>query len=167
MPQCTTAGDYQFEVSLCGDGIGYTTQQVNVTVVPVSVSLDVHPTGCPNPLNTKSNGLMPAAILGTASFDVSEIDVSSIRINGAAPIRDAIEDVATPYDPVPDKALDARSCNTQGADGYDDLTLKFKIQDILAILGAPVKGDLFKLELTANLLDGNCVIGEDIVIIAK
>jgi hypothetical protein len=36
------------------------------------------------------------AILGTEDFDVNQIDIASIRLEGVAPIRSSYEDVATP-----------------------------------------------------------------------
>jgi len=36
----------------------------------IEVPVDIKPTSCPNPLNVKSRGVLPVAILGTADFDV-------------------------------------------------------------------------------------------------
>jgi hypothetical protein len=66
------------------------------SVSPVtSVALDIKPTSCPNPLNPKSQGVLPVAILGTEYFDVSDIDVSTILLEAVFPRRARIEDVAT------------------------------------------------------------------------
>jgi glucose/arabinose dehydrogenase len=46
---------------------------------------DIRPGGCSNPLNPRSRGVLPAAIVGTETFDVSTIDVSSIRLRRAGP----------------------------------------------------------------------------------
>jgi glucose/arabinose dehydrogenase len=43
-------------------------------------ALDIRPGGCPNPLNTHSRGVVPMALLGSAAFDVKQIDVSTITI---------------------------------------------------------------------------------------
>jgi hypothetical protein len=61
-----------------------------------TVPFDIKPESCPNPLNTKSQGVLPVAILGTADFDVNTIDAASIRLAGVAPVRSTVEDVATP-----------------------------------------------------------------------
>jgi N-acetylneuraminic acid mutarotase len=60
------------------------------------VHVDIKPTSCPNPLNVTSKGVLPVAILGTEDFDVNKIDVASIRLDGVAPIRSSLEDVAAP-----------------------------------------------------------------------
>jgi hypothetical protein len=92
--------------------------------------LDIHPQSCPNPLNGSSKGVMPAALLGTEDFDVNDIDVSTLLLEGVAPIRWSIEDVATPV-----LNGDACECTTEGPDGFSDLTLKFKTQEIVQATG--------------------------------
>ena len=60
------------------------------------VDVDIKPTSCPNPLNVKSGGVLPVAILGTEDFDVAEIDASTVQLAGVSPLRWSIEDVAAP-----------------------------------------------------------------------
>ena len=48
------------------------------TPAGATVDIDIKPTSCPNPLNVKSKGVLPVAILGTASFDVNDVDVSTV-----------------------------------------------------------------------------------------
>jgi hypothetical protein len=122
-----------------------------------AVYVDIKPQSCPNPLNTNSRGVLPVAILGTASLDVTTIDVASLLLEGVAPVGDSIEDVATPFDPI-----EPCDCDTLGPDGYLDLTLKFKTQDIVAALGAVSDGDVIMLTLT-----GTGIMGQDCVIIKK
>ena len=48
--------------------------------VPVlTVAVDIRPGSCNNNINPNSNALIPVAILGTNSFDVSTIDQDSVR----------------------------------------------------------------------------------------
>jgi hypothetical protein len=50
--------------------------------------------GCTNPwIFTGSNGTVPVAILGSASFDVTTIDTSSLSFAGATPISTDYSDV--------------------------------------------------------------------------
>ena len=123
------------------------------------VSLDIKPGGCPNPLNFGSNGVLPVAILGSADFDVHDIDVSSLLLEGVPPLRSSIEDVGKYVDKYPDICR----CSSQGPDGYDDLTLKFKTQDIMDVLGAPFHDDIWVLTITGSLLDGTPFEGSDCV----
>lgn len=44
------------------------------------VRLDIRPGACPNRLNIRGGGVLPAAILGTEDFDVNNIDLASLRL---------------------------------------------------------------------------------------
>ena len=130
----------------------------------IEVEIDVKPASCPNPVNVKSKGVLPVAILGSAELDVTDIDVSTIELNGVSPIRSEIEDVATPFGGILEDEL---SCTTDGADGFDDLTLKFKTQDIIAAIGPVDDGDVVTLTLTGALNDATALSGQDNIIIKK
>ena len=131
------------------------------------VPIDIKPQSCPNPLNVKSKGLLPVAILGTEDFDVAEVDPATIMlIRWVAPLRWDWEDVATPYEPFYGKE-DYMDCNTNGPDGFLDLTLKFDVQEVIAALGEVEDGDVIVLKLTGNLRDGTPIKGHDVIIIIK
>jgi hypothetical protein len=135
----------------------------------VEVALDVRPKGCPNPLNIRSQGALPVAILGTADFDVSTVDVATIELVGIPPLRSSLEDVATPFEPFIGK-VDAFDCTEAGPDGFTDLVLHFDAQAVIAAIGAVDDGDLVVLELTGRLqppVGTNPIIGEDVVWIIK
>jgi hypothetical protein len=139
---------------IAGFGITSSAQEV----VPV----DIKPESCPNPLNVKSKGVLPVAILGTEDFDVTEVDPATVMLEGVAPLRWDWEDVATPSE--------SEECTTAGPDGYLDLTLKFDNQEVAAALGAVGDGDVLVLRLTGNLLaefGGTPILGEDVIIIIK
>ncbi len=127
----------------------------------VTVDFDIKPTSCPNPLNVKSKGVLPVAILGSDEFDVNEIDLATVQLEGVDPIRHAMEDVTTPVvDP-----QDECECTTAGPDGFFDLTLKFDLQSIVAAIGPVVDGDQVVLEISGALLDGTEFVGNDCIII--
>ncbi len=113
------------------------------------LALDIKPQSCPNPLNPRSGGVLPVAILGSATHDIHDVDVSSLLLEGVAPLKSGIEDVSTPL-----VDGDDCSCTVDGADGLDDLTLKFRTQDIISALGPLSPGEQRTLTLTGNLLDG-------------
>ena len=130
----------------------------------IEVPIDIKPQSCPNPINTKDRGVLPVAILGTADFDISQIDPSTIQLEGISPLRWALQDVATPYyDPL----LDCYSCTTMGMDGFMDLTLKFNAQEFVAALGPSVlNGDCITVELIGYLkpeFGGTMIMGYDII----
>lgn len=115
---------------------------------PREADIDIHPTSCPNPFNPNTNGLLPVAILGTDSFDITNIEMGTILLEGIPPFKVAIGDVSQP---VPNQE-DVCDCSTLGPDGYDDLLLKFKVQDLLAVLGPIQDGDELVLTLTGNYI---------------
>ena len=124
----------------------------------IEVTVDIKPMSSPNPLNVNSKGVLPVAILGTTHFDVSQVDPTTIRLEGIAPLRWALEDVGSPDDPL------------AGPDELTDLTLKFGTQAIVAALGAVNDGDYVVLNLTGNLKEefgGTSIVGEDVVLIIK
>jgi len=128
--------------------------------VTIKVDVDVRPSSCPNPVNVKSKGVLPVAILGTEEFDVSTIDIASIFLNGVQAIRSILEDVSAPFDD-PNEC----ECFTNGPDGFMDLTLKFKTQQIVESLGEVNTGDILTLPLTGVLNDGTPIEGADCVVI--
>jgi hypothetical protein len=121
------------------------------------IAVDIKPQSWPNPLSTKSKGVLPVAILGTADFDVTTIDPVTVMLKGVAPLRWNIEDVRdTDYD-----------CNTTtaGPDGYKDLTLKFDNQTIVTALGSVNDGETIVLTITGELFDNTQIEGFDCVLI--
>ena len=119
----------------------------------VGVVFDLKPGSCENQLNTKSKGALSAAILGTATLDVSTINPATIRLAGVAPVRWSIEDVGRPG-----------SC-AAGPDGIPDLVLKFDTQKVVRALQASMgtlrDGQRIVLPLEGRLRNGTLFVGED------
>jgi len=139
---------------------------MTISRVPTEVAVDVKPGSCPNPLNVKSKGVLPFAILGTEMLDVTHIDPASIRLNGVPALRSSLEDVGTPFMPYVGKQDCSMDCDGSGPDGMMDMTLKFDTQAIVATLGSPADGSCAVLHLTGNLYqefdDGAPIVGEDV-----
>lgn len=150
------------------------------------VPVDIHPTSCPNPLNAKSGGLVPAAFLGTATTGVSLINpldhrgITITGINGVGEkisvkaVRIAYEDVSTPYG-AEVECCDENSCTEDGPDEIGDLTLKFPMKSvdgnpgIADILEGHEKGTVLCLEIEGWGYDvGGITIryhGKDVIIV--
>ncbi len=153
LPQHRIPAYYEYDV------IGFRVASVSGPAV-LRIYVDIKPQSCPNPLNVKSKGVLPIAILGTADVNVYDIDVASILLAGVDPNRSGYEDVATAL-------VDANECEctVEGPDGFLDLTLKFDRQAIIEAIGEVVDGEELILEFTGELYDGTPIIGEDCVII--
>ncbi len=134
-----------------------------LTIVPkpaTLVAVDIKPGSCPNPVNVKSKSVLPIAILGTEDVNVITIDPTSVRLAGVAPLRRGYEDVSAPVS-------DSNDCNCVevGPDGFLDLTLKFKTQEIVEAIGDVNDGDVLELPLTGVLSDGSPIEGADCILI--
>jgi hypothetical protein len=121
----------------------------------VGVAFDLKPGSCENQLNTKSKGVLSAAILGTPTLNVSTINPATIRLAGVAPERWSIEDVGRPG-----------SC-AAGPDGIADLVLKFDTQKVVRALKASMgtlrDGQTIIVPLEGRLKNGTLFVGEDVV----
>jgi hypothetical protein len=126
-----------------------------------TVAVDIKPTSCPNPLNVKSKGVLPVAILGKEDLDVSIVDVGSIQLEGVAPVRFDYEDVAAPFDG------ELCDCHEAGPDGILDLVLYFDTQEVVGAVGPVVDGEELELTLTGALYDGTPIGGSDYIRIIR
>ena len=134
------------------------------------VYADVKPGGCPNSFNGSGNGILPVTILGTADFDVADIDLSTVRISLAVGVQPGVAphegppgphstygDTATPYNGP------ECGCNDLSGDGIVDLNLKFKSSDVMSVLNLDQfdPGALVAIKLTGELEDGTPFTGYD------
>ena len=76
-----------------------------------TVDIDIKPGSDPNSINPRSRGLISVAILGSDTFDVTDVDVTTLAFgpDGASPVHIALEDV--------------------NEDGYVDLISHYRTQD--------------------------------------
>jgi hypothetical protein len=103
---------------------------------------------------------------------VKQIDLASVVISRADGASGSVgpnegppgphsvfEDVGTPFDG------ELCDCHALGGDGIADLSLKFKTQDVVAVLGldAMAAGELPELVVSGTLLDGTRFAGSDCV----
>jgi hypothetical protein len=120
----------QIVIALVDDGTrGSLADEVNYgigCVLPIDVDIDIKPGSYPNCFNNDGNGVIPVAILGSADFDVSLIDQSSlsfeglaVRVKGNGAEQCSIKDVSGDF-----------SGTLEGEpDGFDDLVCQFVDQD--------------------------------------
>ena len=51
---------------------------------PTEVAIDIKPGSFPNSINLASAGVVPVAILGSASFDATQVNPSTVTLAGAS-----------------------------------------------------------------------------------
>jgi len=143
-----------------GDCLTWGVQVVSVKSA-INAFIDVKAKSCPNSVNVNSKGVLPVSIVGTSWFDVTDVDVSTVQLNGVSAFGNTvIEDSTMPYMAFPSGCYD---CNQGGDDGYDDLVLKFKMKDIVPTLSSTTNGDCVEVTVTGNLNDGTPFSGTDVL----
>lgn len=138
----------------------------DLSVFTAEARLDIKPGSCPNPLSvkfldgmdngkevpnmkSKKGGVIPAALVGSAYFDVTGIDVSTILLEGIAPLRYDLEDVTAPAEGPGDCP-----CTMAGPDGFMDLSLKFSRLAVATAIGSAASGDVIELTITGEMNNG-------------
>ena len=135
------------------DAMNHRIQKFGLTIVnDPTIEVDIKPWSCVNPLNVRSRGVLPVAILGSEVFDVRDIDTRTIRLSSdgteleVRPIRGRYEDVSTSFE--------GELYDCQGApDGLEDLILKFRTQDVVRAIGKVNHGEEVVLTITGTLVD--------------
>jgi len=153
---CTLIWRLVYENDEGDDFIITVNQEIWITVPdPVIVHIDIKPQSCPNSINVNSKGVLPVAILGSATFDVNDIDISTLP---ARTQMHKIEDVATPFgDPI----INQFDCTEEGPDGFDDLIFKIPTTELNCL----PDGALAILTIDGQLLDGTNFEGFDLAIV--
>jgi hypothetical protein len=169
--QLSGSDSYEFSPSIWGSNVVWVkTRDLSFDLrdlfmasrCPIEVAVDIKPQLCPNPLNVKSKGVFDVAVLGSYDFDVRDIDVSTITLEGVAPIRSRCKDETGPV-----VAGQECECSPKKKDGFLDLTMKFDTEQIAAVLGEVSDGDRWTLTLTGTLQDGTEINGSDCIEIKK
>jgi hypothetical protein len=93
-------------------------------------------------------------------FDVTDIDMSTLQLEGVTPLRHNITDVSAPA-----AGEDECDCDVQGPDGIIDLSLKFRKADVVMELGIVNDGDQVPLTLTGSLVDGTQFEASDCILV--
>ena len=86
----------------------------------VEIAIDIKPGSDPNSINLKSKGLIPVAILGSADFDVTDVDVTSLAFGP--------DGASTAHD-LNDPLVYADHLQDVNFDGYMDLVCHFRTQE--------------------------------------
>jgi hypothetical protein len=116
----------------------YVLNWVKISIAPPT-PFTIKPGSCQNPLNVKSQGVIPLVIMNTDLLDVSIVDPTSILLEGTPPLRWSFEDVGRPIEPIEGVGGEMDCGASELPDGYVDLNLKFSTQAVLGTVG-PIEG---------------------------
>jgi len=144
-------GQYTLTLDLQGSGaitpLGTVNSLVDCPDV-IDFNIDIKPGSAPNSINTKSMGVVPVAILGSTSFDVLDVDVTTLAFGpaGAAPVHDL-----TNPDTFDDHLQDVNG------DGFDDLVSHYKQKETGIVCGDT------EAPLIVSTTGGEFILGTDSV----
>jgi len=141
----------QFEEDGTPDSLGMLLDDVSVILLCVSVDIDIKPGSDPNSICLSDQGLLPVAILGSETFDVRDVNASTINIGGISlTMRGSVKKPKLAY-----------SFEDVNGDGYIDLIAFFDVQEL--INAGILTEDTIALKLDGNLYDGTPITGTDSV----
>ncbi|MDB4308049.1 hypothetical protein N9985_02040 [Gammaproteobacteria bacterium] len=95
----------------CCNGGAIYWDDVSLKALFVPIAIDIKPGSDPNPVNPKSKGVIPVAVLGSMDFDATQVDFSTVEFGPgkASPVHDGhVENV--------------------NGDGFEDMVFHFKTQ---------------------------------------
>jgi hypothetical protein len=175
------AGNYDCELIIFSNAANEPRLVVPVDMaVAQEVALDIKPGPCPNIVpqaghddqnnGLRTRGLVKTVIVGGGDVDVSMIDVSSLALEGIAPVKASVMDryslgssgnctyESQDYSDVCTDVSNRR-------DGVDDVELRFVLGDVLDAMGSVPLGEAIQATLTGNFTDGTCLLGFDCLIV--
>lgn len=82
--QVCVAGTYNVLLSVTDKDGGTGADALTLTVPYYAVAIDITPTESPNSVNLGSSGLLPVAILSTATFDARDVDPATVTLGDEA-----------------------------------------------------------------------------------
>lgn len=112
------------------------------------IEIDIKPGSDHNPINPNSKGVIPVAILGSAPFDVTTVDVTTLTFG---------PDGATPAHDLTDPIVYADHLQDVNSDGFTDLVSHYRTQDT-----GIAKGDT-EACLTGETTGGVAILGCDAI----
>ncbi|MFQ5489264.1 MAG: FG-GAP repeat domain-containing protein, partial [Phycisphaerae bacterium] len=138
---------------------------VTVLDCPQVAAMDIHPGSCPNIFDRIGSGSLPVALLGTAEFDVTQIDQASLTLSRADGVgglvrpRAVFDDVGRPFD------TDGCTCRQLRKDGIVDLSMKFRTDNLAVTLElkSELPGAQIEMLVTGLLNDGQAFVASDCI----
>jgi hypothetical protein len=144
---CPSSGTYYVRVNFSTSSSGNYTLSLSVpTYIPVEI--DIIPGTYPNCVNNDGQGVIPVAILGNPGFDLTQVDPSTVRLNGLG------------VNILENNKFQAHIGDVNN-DGYKDLVVQIENNNAWAF-----KNDTTEAEIIGKLYDGTLIRGIDSICIA-
>lgn len=160
-----TKGEYSITAQAMDEG-GDTSdfsEPYVIEIINFPVHFDIWPAvECPNYFNAKYTGQYITVIYGTDMFDIQNIDLNSVRLEGPGEESSAVPyvwynmDKAAPY-----TKEDDCDCAETFPDEIADIMLKFEYEDMRDLIGPIVNGEERMLVITGRLSNGIVFEGRD------
>lgn len=136
----------------CSDGtVAFKAEQIDIAIA-IDIDIDIKPGSDPNAINLSNKGVIPVAILGSATFDVTSVEVSSLKFGPGK---------ANPVHNLTDPHVYEEHLQDVNQDGFVDLVSHYKTKKT----GIPSTATM--AILLGNLSDGTSIEGIDSVRIVK
>jgi len=149
---------------------GNTRSCTTSVAVGTKILIDVRPGKCPNLIKFPSNSLIPVAIMGSRTFDVTQILRSSITLDGVPvdPDGQVVKDCAGLFDPKSwwAKRFAELRCARKSKDGYKDLKVYFNQTSIANVHRVTRFFSVAYVTLKGTLINGLPFEGQDLVVIS-
>jgi hypothetical protein len=147
--ECEPADQRGVERPQDGDGDGIARCDIGAfELAPIVVEIDIKPGGYPNTINPRSRGVIPVAILGSETFDVADIDVTTLRFG---------PNESTCKHDLTDNWMYDEHLQDVNLDGFMDLMTHFRTRDTGIECGDEAAA------LTGGLVSGHRIEGSDFI----
>lgn len=115
------SGPMDFKITASGNGTtAILTRTVQVTGQGIELDILIRPDDDPNPINMRSHGVVPVAVLNTSQFDPTDLQIGTIRFGSPAVVGSPTGGAAPAHNGHFEDVDD---------DGDEDLVLHFPVQD--------------------------------------
>ena len=118
-------------------------RRVGDEIIPIAIQIDIKPGSAPNTINPRGEGLIPVAILGSTTFDVFQVDGTTLAF---------ASDRAAPKHDLGDPKVFANHLEDVNRDGFTDLVSHYRTEEtgiafgdnMVCLLGKTLDGEPFE-----------------------
>lgn len=153
------SGNPEFLLFGGNNSIGSSRFEFDITSIPEFVAINVKPETEQNPINLRSKGVLPVAILTSPSFNAQNVNVATVRIGDPALTNPALSIPGTPATPSRSAIEDV------DGDGDADLILFFETAELVG--GGALSPTSTKVRLTGKTFADDPLFGFDSVNIVQ